>query len=125
MSYDVRVIAINEFLRTDVSGVVNLEASRELLRTLVSAASTRGVDRVLLDARDARAAVSTADIWNLANDLGALGVSRLHRLAFLLKPPQDDFDRGAFLELCATNRGYKIRAFHEFENAFTWLTADE
>ena len=122
MSYDVCVIPISEFLRTNVSGIVDLEGSRTLLRTLVATAASRNVDRVLLDGRRARAAVSTADIWSLASDMGALGI-RDHRIAFLLSPPEGDFDRGAFLELCATNRGFQVRAFHDFEQAFTWLTA--
>jgi hypothetical protein len=123
MSYDVRVIPISEFLRTDVSGVVDLEASRELLKTLVAAGSALGVDRVLIDGRGARSDASTADIWTLASDLPSLGVSREHRVAFLLEPPPDQpFDRGAFLELCATNRGFQLRAFRDFEEAFTWLT---
>ena len=41
MSYDVRVILISEFLRTDVSGIVDLEASRSLLRNLVATAASR------------------------------------------------------------------------------------
>ena len=122
MSYDVRVISISEFLRTDVSGIVDLEASRSLLRDLVAIAAKRDVDRVLLDGRHARAQVTTTDIWTLASDLGALGIKD-HRIAFLLSPPDSDFDRGAFLELCATNRGFQLRAFHDFEQAFTWLTA--
>jgi hypothetical protein len=52
-------------------------------------------------------------------------VSRAHRVAFLLQPPDGLFDRGAFLELCATNRGYQLRAFRDFEQAFTWLTGGE
>ncbi|HET9845433.1 MAG TPA: hypothetical protein VFQ02_06755 [Nitrospira sp.] len=39
--------------------------------------------------------------------------------------PKDEFDRGAFLEICATNRGYQLKAFREFEAAFTWLTFEE
>src|SRR5262245_17975865 len=51
MSYDVRVISISEFLRTDVSRIVDLEASRTLLRNLVEMAARRDVDRILLDGR--------------------------------------------------------------------------
>jgi hypothetical protein len=95
MSYDVHVISISEFLRTDVTGIVDLDASRALLRELVATAARCNVDRVLLDGRNARARVSTADIWTLASELGALGVQD-HRIAFLLSPPEGDFDRGAF-----------------------------
>ena len=123
MAYDVRIIPIHEFLRTDVHGVVDPGSSRKLLESLLHSAQQHHVTRVLLDGRDSRSDASTADIWTLANELGQLGMSREHRIAFLLGPPRDDFDRGKFLELCATNRGYQIRAFRDFEEAFSWLTA--
>jgi hypothetical protein len=122
MAYDVRVIPIHEFLRTDVHGVLDPGSSRKLLEALIQAAAHHHVTRVLLDGREARSDASTADIWVLASELGELGMSREHRIAFLLGPPRDDFDRGAFLELCATNRGFQIRAFRDFEEAFSWLT---
>ena len=122
MAYDVRIIPIREFLRTDVHGVLDPKGSRDLLASLIQASTRHQVTRVLLDGREARSEASTADIWMLANDLGELGMSREHRIAFLLGPPREDFDRGAFLELCATNRGYQIRAFRDFEEAFSWLT---
>ncbi|HJT19222.1 MAG TPA: hypothetical protein VJ746_02050 [Nitrospira sp.] len=124
MAYDVRIIPIREFMRSDVSGTVDLKASRELLRALMAACASRQVDRILIDSREASSKASTVDVWTLANDLGSLGVSRDHRVA-ILNRPKDDFDRGAFLELCATNRGYHLRAFREFEEAFTWLTSEE
>jgi hypothetical protein len=43
----------------------------------------------------------------------------------VLTRPKDNFDRAAFLELCATNRGYHLRAFREFEEAFAWLTSEQ
>lgn len=124
MAYEVQIIPIREFLRTDVSGVVDLKASRELLKGLVAACSRNNVDRILIDGREASSNASTVDVWTLANDLGSLGVSREHRVA-LLNRPKDEFDRGAFLELCATNRGYQLRAFRDFEEAFAWLTSEE
>lgn len=124
MAYEVQIIPIKEFLRTDVSGVVDLAASRKLLRGLVVVCSQKNVSRILIDGREASSDASTADVWTLANDLDSLGVSRSHRVA-LLNRPKDEFDRGAFLELCATNRGYQLRAFRDFEEAFAWLTSEE
>jgi hypothetical protein len=124
MAYDVRVIPIKEFLRTDVSGVIDLQASRALLKELLTICSRNNVHHILIDGREASSRSSTVDVWTLANDLGSLGVTSDHRIA-LLNRPKDDFDRGAFLELCATNRGYQLRAFRDFESAFTWLTVEE
>lgn len=124
MAYDVQIIPIKEFLRTDISGVVDLASSRKLLRGLVAVCSQKNVSRILIDGREASSEASTVDVWTLANDLDSLGVNRSHRVA-LLNRPKDEFDRGAFLELCATNRGYQLRAFRDFEEAFAWLTSEE
>jgi len=76
MAYDVRVIPIKEFLRTDVSGVIDLQASRALLKELLAICSRNNVHHILIDGREASSRSSTVDVWTLANDLGSLGVTR-------------------------------------------------
>ncbi|HKE61448.1 MAG TPA: hypothetical protein VKB33_03200 [Nitrospira sp.] len=124
MAYDLRVIPISEFMRTDVSGEVDLNASRELLSGLMAICEREKIDRILIDGRDATSHTTVLDIWMLAEELGSLGVCRGYRVAVLTRP-RDNFDRVAFLELCATNRGYQLKAFREFEAAFTWLTTEQ
>lgn len=124
MAYNLRVIPVGEFLRTDVTGVVDLQTSRELLRGLMAICMQESLDRILIDGREARSEGSLLDVWTLAKDLGGLGVAPGYRVA-VLNRPKDDFDRVAFLELCATNRGYQLKAFRDFETAFTWLTTEE
>ncbi len=123
MAHDVRVIPVNEFLRTDVAGTVDVKASRELLAKLMAICRREHLDRILIDVREASSDSTILDIWTLASDLGALGVAPGNRVA-ILNRPKDNFDRGAFLELCATNRGYQLKAFREFEEAFIWLTSE-
>ncbi len=124
MAYDVRVIPVKEFLRTDISGVIDLRASREVLKELLAVCAQSNVYHVLIDGREASSHSSTVDVWTLANDLGSLGMKVEHRVA-ILNRPKDEFDRAAFLEVCATNRGYQLRAFRDFESAFSWLTGEE
>ena len=123
MSYDLRIIPISEFLRTDVSGEIDLQETRAVLKELLVVCSEKNIHNILIDGREASSRASTVDVWTLANDLGSLGMSTEHRIA-ILNRPKDDFDRGAFLELCAMNRGYQLRAFRDFESAFTWLTSE-
>ena len=52
MPYNLRVIPVNEFLRTDVTGVVDLTASRELLRGLMAICAREHLDRILIDGRE-------------------------------------------------------------------------
>jgi hypothetical protein len=124
MAFDLRVIPIREFMKTDITGVVDLNASRDRLSELMAACKRENMTRILIDCREASSHSTVLDVWTLARDLGSLGVTHKNRVA-VLNRPKDDFDRAAFLELCATNRGFQLRAFREFEVAFTWLTSEQ
>ena len=119
MAVDVRIIPIKEFLRSDVSGTLDLERSLSILRKLAEECKNHNVDRILIDTREATSNASMLDVWTLAKKL-TYSELRSARVA-VVNRPKDDFDRGAFLELCAVNRGYELRAFRDFEAAFTWL----
>jgi hypothetical protein len=111
-------------MKSDITGEVNLGVSRELLSELMAACRRENMTRVLIDAREASSQSTMVDLWTLARDLSSLGVTHENRVA-VLNRPKDNFDRAAFLELCATNRGYHVRAFREFEQAFAWLTSEQ
>ena len=53
MAVDVRIIPIKEFLRSDVSGNLDLERSLIILLNLVEECKKHNVDRILLDTREA------------------------------------------------------------------------
>src|SRR5690242_13108593 len=124
MAFDIRVIPIREFMKTDLTGEIDLNASRELLRELMAACKRENMTRILIDSREASSHSTMLDVWTLARDLGSLGVTHENRVA-VLNRPKDGFDRAAFLELCAGNRGYHMRAFREFEPAFIWLVSEQ
>jgi hypothetical protein len=124
MAYDVRVIPIREFLKTNISGELDLNVSRQMLGELMATCRRENMTRILIDCREATSHSTVTDVWTLARDLGSLGVTPENRVA-VLNRPKDDFDRAAFLELCAGNRGYHIRAFREFEVAFSWLVSEQ
>ena len=118
MAVEVRIIPIKEFLRTDVSGNLDLEKSLIILGDLVEECKKNNVDRILIDTREATSNASMLDVWTLARKLTYSG---LRARVAVVNRPKDDFDRGAFLELCAMNREYQLKAFRDFEAAFTWL----
>ena len=49
MAVDVRIIPIKEFLRSDVSGNLDLERSLIILLNLVEECKNHNVDRILID----------------------------------------------------------------------------
>ena len=124
MAVNVRVVPIKEFLRTDVAGHLDLQTSRTLLHGIIGACKTHNVDRVLIDTREATSKASVTDVWTLASELKSVGLSPQNRIA-VVNRPKDNFDRAEFLEICASNRGFQLKAFREFEAAFTWLTEGE
>jgi hypothetical protein len=123
MPVEVRIIPITKFLLTDASGTL-METSLILLRDLLQACKEHNVDRLLIDTREATSSASVLDAWTLASNLTHSELSPKDRVA-VLNRPEDDFDGAASLELCPTNRGYQLKAFHDFEAAFTWLNEGE
>jgi hypothetical protein len=124
MPFDIRRISFADFLRTDVTGVFDFEATRSLLAEIVESSFRSGINRVLVDVRSARTEnIDTSDIYTLVMHLMSLGLERGHRLAILNDPP-DDLDRGKLFEQCAVRLGMNVAAFRDFESALEWLNQE-
>src|SRR5262249_5599415 len=80
---------------------------------------------ILIDVREMPPGgkLSAVDVWEVASALEGLGIGRHNRIA-ILNAPKDRFDRAKFLETCAANRGFNIRAFRDFEEALHCLATD-
>ena len=125
MAYDIRLIHLNDFLRTDVHGAVDLESSKALFKDVSRASIEHDNHHILIDVRDMPSGgkLSAVDVWEVASSLEQCGIGRDNRIA-ILNAPKDEFDRAAFLETCAANRGFAIRAFRDFEKALYWLAGE-
>ena len=62
MAVEVRIIPIKEFLRSDVSGNLDLERSLILLRNLVEECKKHSVDRILIDTGEATSNASMLEV---------------------------------------------------------------
>ena len=125
MAHNIRLMHLRDFLRRDVDGVIDVKASKRLLKEVANASVERDKHRILMDIRDIPpgGTLSVVDILEIARVLGELGIGQRNRIA-ILNDPKDDFDRGAFLETCAVNRSINIRAFRDLEKAHFWLAGD-
>ena len=120
MSHDVRLIRAQDFVQSDVNGVVDLQGTMRLLRETAAACLAHENHHVLIDVREARGKFTAPEVVELALTLRDLGFDRHHRIA-ILNDPRDGFDRAALFETVAATRGFYVRAFREFEDAFRWL----
>jgi hypothetical protein len=121
MPHDIRVIPAKEFLRADVDGRLDLATSRQILIEVASATAATPDRHILIDCRDITGPpLSTVDLFELVQTLRSLGLGLLNKLA-ILRTPRHTFDRGRFFEMLATDRGFNVGVFEDFESAFTWL----
>jgi hypothetical protein len=123
MPTSIKIIHTQDFIRAKPDGALDLMASRNLLKDLVSEFETAGKHRVLVDTREADVHLSTTDIYDLGVALADEPVLRREKIA-LLVPPEENID-ARFLETVGRNRGADLRAFTEFETAITWLIMKE
>ena len=117
---ELHVIRFREFVRLDAHGHLDVAASHALLSRLAQVCRKRGLDRALLDGRDIQAELTPDEIASLVRDLAEMGFTRNQRLALLHRG--DPHRRAALFALIAKLRGWKIRAFGNFEEAVDWLS---
>jgi hypothetical protein len=120
MAVKVKIIRAKDFLQVSPDGELALEESKLLLAKVASAKRPPADYDVLIDLRRVQWRLSTTDIYFLAAGLDE------HREVFedkvaLLVLPGANFNKAEFFELCAQNRGYRVEAFTNFEDAIHWL----
>ena len=118
MPFDLHVVKTADFVRLDADGHFDKDASRRALQGIAKACVERGINAALLDVRDARGELSMADVYRLACAFADMGFRQEHRLA-ILHPFHGE--RAEFFAMCATARGWQVRAFLEFEEAVEWF----
>ncbi len=125
MPIELQIIRAQEFIRLGAHGHIDLNASKEVLALLATACRKRGIHQALLDLRMAipgvTPIVSPKDLVTLVNTFHEVGFQREDRVAVLYQ--YDPHRRAKLFSLIATLKGWKVRAFNDFEKAIFWLSA--
>ena len=121
MPTDIRIIHANDFIVATPQGQLDRENSKKLLMEIASASAPLRDYEILLDTRKAQSAMSVADLWYLAAELGKFRKAFSRKTAVLC--PRERFDQAGFFALCAQNRGFLVMPFTAFEDAIEWLIA--
>jgi hypothetical protein len=123
MPTNIRIIHSHEFIRATPEGQLDLEKSQKLLREIASASAHLVDYQIIMDIRKAQMEMSATDLSYLASELSKLREAFFpNKMAVIC--PLERFDRAGFFEICATNRGFRVRAFTSFEDAIEWLIAN-
>lgn len=123
MPINVKVIHAKEFIRSTVSGALDFAESQRAILDLAAQIKQIGEYEVLIDIRGAETILSITNLYELAVALA--GQSSLIDSKIALLGPLSGMDQAYFFETVAQNRGARIRAFTNFEEAITWLVLRE
>lgn len=120
MSCTITIVPARDFFRTKSSGEFDLDATRKACFDVFSKMKDLNVSEVLLDHRETSTQMTASDLLTLFKELHSGGFLKERKVA-IVNDPKSDFDRDKFFVACAQAKGYQIAAFHEFEEAVTWL----
>jgi len=127
MPLELQIIRASEFVRLGTKERLDFQGSKEALALLASACRKRGVDRALLDLRQLplsdRPLFTPTELAALVDTFREAGFARRQKLAVLY---QEDPHHGArFFAFIGMFKGWRVRAFPEFEPALLWLSEEE
>mgnify|MGYP001422034468 FL=1 len=123
MKASIKLVKTKDFISTTASGELNLEESKNVLNKLAALMMPDEQHDILIDIRDTVSVLTLSDIYELVSEVGRHRNSFRNKIAILLAD-HHDFDKAAFLEMCAGNRGFSVNTFTEFEEAINWLMCE-
>jgi len=125
MPVELQIIHASEFIRLGAHGHFDLAASKAALAELVGACRKRGINQALMDLRalhpGPKPVFSPADLIALVNTFREIGFTHQQRLAILYG--SDPHHRARLFAFLSTIRGWSVRAFGNFEEAYLWLSS--
>ena len=131
MPYNLQIIRVADFLRLNTKGEYDHVQTHRALSNIAAACVKSGIDCALIDIRDARSDMRLDDLYQLALAFKNMGFQRNHRLAILYRTfsgERVDFftmrqsERAEFFAMCASEGGWNVRAFEDYEHAMEWLS---
>lgn len=127
MPIELQIIRASEFIRVGARGHFDLKASKAVLTNVAAACRKRNIHQALLDLRDLRPGpkpmLSPSDLATLVKAFHEFGFTTDQRIAVLYH--SDPHHRARLFALIGTLRGWKVRAFEDFEKAVAWLSESD
>ncbi|MEO8514554.1 MAG: hypothetical protein ABI543_13415 [Ignavibacteria bacterium] len=120
MRAEIKFVKTKDFIKTTASGQLNLQESKNVLTKLAVLNSPGNSHDLLIDIRDTTSVLSLSDIYELVAEVGKLRHAFRSKIAILIGP-KHDIDKARFLEMCASNCGFTVNVFEDFEESVNWL----
>src|SRR5262245_37753812 len=123
MPLELQIIRANEFVRLGPQEQLNLEQSKKALGLLAKACRKRGIDQALLDLRELpvppQPLFTSSELASLVDTFREVGFTPKQKLAILYR--SDPHHGARMFAFISSLRGFRVRAFEQFEAAVHWL----
>jgi len=123
MPQNLQIVRPSDFVCLDAQGKPDLAASERALSAVAKACVDRGIDCALLDVRNVQSNLGLVDLYQLVKAFDAMGFQPNHRLAVLHR--YSGGEGAEFFAICASMRGWNVRAFDNFEEAIEWFSVSQ
>jgi hypothetical protein len=127
MPIELQIIRASEFIRVGAHGRYDLDSSKAMLSNLAGACRKRSIDQALLDLRELVPGpvpmLTPNELAQLVNAFHEMGFTQDQKLAVLYKT--DPHHGARLFAFIGALRGWKVRAFSDFEAAIVWLSDEK
>jgi hypothetical protein len=132
MPYNLQIIRASDFVRLNGKGEYDQQETRLALTGIAKACVSGGINCALIDTREARSDMSLNDLYELVLAFEEMGFQKDHRLAILHRARSGarvEFfalapgELAKFFAMRASERGWNVKAFDDYEQAMQWLGA--
>lgn len=124
MKAEIKFVKTKDFIKTTASGQLNLDESKKVLAKLAALSSADNLHDLLVDIRDTTSVLSLSDIYELVIEVSKQREAFRKKIAIIIGP-KHDIDKARFLEMCASNRGFDVNVFDDFEDSVNWLMCED
>ena len=124
MSTNYKIVHAKDFIKSKHSGEIDLEESKKALVLMAQIAEPPANFDIRVDTRDAQINLDITEMLELAYELTQYRDSFRNKIAFLVC---DDIElaKANLLEFYARDRGFKAKAFIDFEETINWFYAPD
>ena len=119
MLENIKISHEKDLIKTIVTGVLDLAVSKQALLGIATEVEQSGEDRILIDIREVETMPSVVDFFELGESLASYPTLRRSKIALLTS--MSEVKNAEFFENVAVNRGFRLKAFTNFEEAIAWL----
>ncbi len=119
----IKIYKMKDIIRKDVTGDIDLEKSKKIIRNLARASLKFPRDNILIDLRGTTVSSGRmADAFPVASEFMNQFGRFENRIASIVPNDEERISLAKFLETCLTIKNYRYKVFTNFEEAIEWLS---